>query len=105
MYNIRGQQALSLSLRVSSETQLGPSSMKENKTQKEKNERHIHVQIERLSFPPCIPSTGAVVSSLEQRPFPAGRLISQFDNKITTNGREKEREKKEEGRPGAGLCK
>jgi hypothetical protein len=74
--------------------------MKENKTQKEKI-KGIHVQIYKDSSPPYVPSTGAVESSLEQRPLPAGRLISQFENKIT-NGQEK---KKKEGRPGAGLGK
>jgi hypothetical protein len=43
----------SLSLRVSSESQLGPSSMKENKTQKEKI-KGIHVQIYKDSFPPYV---------------------------------------------------
>ncbi|EFX74693.1 hypothetical protein DAPPUDRAFT_251616 [Daphnia pulex] len=60
-----------------------------------------NAKLAAYSFPPYVPSTGAVESSLEQRPLPAGRLISQFENKIT-NGQEK---KKKEGRPGAGLCK
>jgi hypothetical protein len=86
---------LSLSACVKRVSAWLPSKKIKPKKKKSEKIKGIHVQIYKDSSPPYVPSTGAVESSLEQRPLPAGRLISQFENKIT-NGQEK---KKKEGRP------